>query len=107
MTQGKKSSRLMKHRWTNESRKYRILHHTKWSKGGGIEVPTRLIVIVFTPAREHGNFAVRWQSYDGATFGGDTFNTKEGAHNAFLRKYLEHNSMYKAGNVSHLPGIVK
>lgn len=102
-----KKSATMKHRYTNESRKYRILHATKWSTGNSIEVPSRLIVIAFTPTYDHGNFAVRWQNRDGSTYGGGSSNTREAAHNMFLKKYLEHNESYRKGNPSHLPGIVK
>jgi hypothetical protein len=108
MAEAKKSSRPMKHRWLAEQRKYRIIHATKWSKGGGIEVKSRLVVLAFTPVLEHrDNFALRWQNEDGATWGGSAFTTNEQAHNAFLRRYLEHNATYRAGNISHLPGIVK
>jgi hypothetical protein len=97
----------MRNSYANESRKYKILNHTKWSMGNDVELKTRLIVIEFTPKYEHRNFAVRMQTNDGATYGGDSFETYEGAHNAFLRKYLDHNASYRKGNPSHYPGIVK
>jgi len=75
--------------------------------GNDVELKTRLIVIEFTPKSKVGNYAVRMQTNDGATYGGGSFETHEGAHNAFLRRYLEHNASYGKGNPSHWPGIVK
>ena len=98
---------IMKNSYTNESRKYKILHHSRWSTGNDIEVPTRLIVIQFTPLHGHGDYALRWQNKDGATFGGGSFETEKGATERFLKSVQEHNEWYPAGNPSHLPGIVK
>jgi|WetSurMetagenome_2_1015567.scaffolds.fasta_scaffold112057_2 hypothetical protein len=97
----------MRNSYTNESRKYKILHHTKWSKGNDIEVPTRLIVIQFTPMRDHGDYALRWQNKDGATYGGGAFETETGATARFMRSVEVHNAIYRVGNPSHLPGVVK
>ena len=66
----------------------------------------RLVVIAYV-GRTHGSFAVRWQDKSGATFGGYSYETARTAHDAFMRKYLEHNESYRDGNISHLPGIVK
>ena len=90
----------------NESLPYRILHKTHWSKKGRIDKAMRLIVIQYA-GRKYGQFAVRWQDKNMATFGGYSYETKMDAHNAFLKKYLDHNTSYGPGNVSHLPGIVK
>lgn len=90
----------------NESGQYRIIHATKWSKKGRIDLPLRLVVLSFV-GRQYGAYALRWQGKDGATFGGYSFNTAQEAHDAFLRRYLSHNETYKRGNVSHLPGIVR
>jgi hypothetical protein len=87
----------------NESGSYRIVHATRWSKGGRIDKPMRLVVIAFVS----GGYAVREQDKSGATFGGSSFQSKESAHNAFLKRYLNHNESYRRGNVSHYPGIVK
>jgi len=99
----------MPNAYRNESHgKYRLLHYTKWSKGGGIEVRSRLVVIAFPSVKgEFGKYAVRYQNYDGATWGGASFNSHEEAHRAFLEKYLDHNRSFRKGNISHLPGIVK
>ena len=97
----------MKNSYTNESRKYKILHHTRWAPGNDVEVPTRLVVIQFTPLHGHGDYALRWQNKDGATYGGGAFNTEKGATERFLRSVQEHNEWYPKGNPSHLPGIVK
>ena len=90
----------------NESGTYRILHATKWSKKGAIDKAMRLVVLGFV-GREHGGYALRWQDRSGATFHGASFNTRNEAHNAFLRAYLRHNESYGPRNISHLPGIVK
>jgi hypothetical protein len=97
----------MPNRSRNESRgPYKILHETNWSKGQkDLEVRTRLVVIAFTKKLGYGDYALRWQNYDGATWGGSAFDSEREAHNAFMEKYLTHNKSYKEGNVSHLPGI--
>lgn len=102
------SKHSMPNAFVNESRgKYRILHATKWSKGGRGEVRTRLVVIAFSKIIGYGDYALRMQNYDGATYGGSAYNTAREAHTAFLRRYLQHNESYREGNVSHYPGIVK
>lgn len=90
----------------NESLPYRILHATRFSQGGRGEKPMRLVVIGYI-GRKYGQFAVRWQDKDGNTFSGYSYETSRDAHNAFMRRYLEHNESYRPGNISHLPGIVK
>ena len=97
----------MKNSYANELRKYKILHHTRWAKGNDVEVPTRLVVVQFTPLRGNGDYALRWQSKDGATFGGDSFNTEKGATDRFMKSFEEHNAIYRVANPSHLPGVVK
>jgi len=87
----------------NENGRYTIEYATLWSEGDRGEKPMRLVVIGYK--REYPEFAVRWQDKSGATFGGYTYQEKETAHNAFLRKYLEHNDSYKKDNISHLPGL--
>jgi hypothetical protein len=86
----------------NESGKYSILYATNYSKGNQIENPMRLVVIKY---ERNSEFALRWQDRSGATYGGYSYQTKEQAHNAFLRKYLDHNQAYRKGNPSHLPGL--
>lgn len=86
----------------NESSSYIIEYATLWSEGGRGEKPMRLVVIGYT---KYPEFAIRWQDKTGATFGGYSYQEKKNAHNAFLRKYLEHNDSYKEGNISHLPGL--
>jgi hypothetical protein len=107
MTKSIKSTHRMPKRNTNESQPYKIIHATKWSKGGRGEKRTRLIVQEYAQKNPFGKWAVRWQSYDGATFGGGALNSKETATNMFMKKYAEHNDSYKKGNISHLPGIVR
>lgn len=105
----RKSTKRKYPRGFNESRgPYRIIHATKWSKGGRGEQRTRLIVITW-PGNKigHGNYAIRWETADGATYGGYSFDTQRSAHDAFLHKYLEHNESFRPGNISHLPGIAK
>jgi hypothetical protein len=64
-------------------------------------------VIQFTPLNGHGDYALRWQSKDGATFGGGSFETETGATKRLMASVSEHNAIYRAGNPSHLPGVVK
>jgi hypothetical protein len=90
----------------NESKKYMVIHATAWSKGDKIEQKNRLVVIEYTPKPKYGGYAVRWQLQNKATFGGASYNSEEAAHNAFLRKYLDHNKDYPKGNPSYLPGLV-
>ena len=95
----------------NESGRYKVIHATRWSKGKkGLEKKTRLVVLehyTLTGTEVRG-YAVRLQTApDMATYGGSSYQVKENAENAWLRKYLEHNEMYKTGNVSHLPGLAK
>lgn len=90
----------------NESLPYRILHATRFSKGGRGEKPMRLVVIAYI-GRKYGAFAVRWQDKSGATHGGYSYEDARTAHDSFLHRYLEHNESYRPGNISHLPGIVK
>lgn len=110
------AQKRMKNKYRNEAQgRYRIIYATKWSKGGRGERRTRLIVIAFPiknrgrgdPFSHFGKFALRWQTPDGATFGGGSFNSREDAHHAFLRRYVEHNENYRKGNISHLPGMAK
>jgi archaellin len=103
-----RSTHRMPHRNTNESRTYKIAHATKWSKGkAGLEVRCRLIVMVYNQKDHFGKYAVRWQNYNGATWGGASFNSLEQANGVFMKRYKEHNADFKKGNVSHLPGNVK
>lgn len=97
----------MPKRNTNESQPYKIIHATKWSKGGRGEKRTRLIVQEYAQKNPFGKWAVRWQSYDGATFGGGSSNSEQAAVDRFWKVYSEHNASYKKGNISHLPGIVR
>jgi len=98
-------SHKMPHRNTNESRPYVTLYKTGWSRGGRGEVRTRLIVITFLKKLGYGDYALRWQNYDGATYGGGSFDHVADAYHAFIKKYAAHNEMYKKGNISHLPGL--
>ena len=98
---------VMPYKYANESRRYRILHATKWSKGNDIEVKCRLVVIEFTPKLGRGDYALRLQRIDGATHSGGSFDSVEAAYDQLLEEYVKHNRIYKAGNPSHYPGIVK
>lgn len=88
----------------NESSPYTVEYASRWSKGGHVEKPMRLVVIGYT---KYPEWAVRWQDKEGNTFGGYTYRSKEDAHTSFLKRYLEHNDSYKQGNISHLPGLLK
>jgi len=68
----------------NETYPYTIVHATRWSKGGQ------------TDGGENG-----------PTFGGSAYPSREAAHAAFMREYLAHNTIYRAGTISHLPGVAK
>jgi len=89
----------------NESGQYYIKYATQFSRGNKIEIPMRLVVIEYETAVHRGKFAVRWQDKKGNTSGGYSYDTEREAHNAFLRRYLDHNDSYKEGNPSHLPGM--
>lgn len=94
----------------SETYPYEVIHATKWSKGGNGEKKSRLVVIKYSPQKAGYQFAVRWQTPvgdNGPTFGGSSFSNERAAHDAFLKRYLEHNETYKKGNISHLPGIAK
>lgn len=98
----------MPNKFVNESKPYKVIHETAWSQGKeGLEKKTRLIVIEFDQKSNLGKWAVRWQSYDGATFHGGAFNSELEAYKAFSRRVVEHNRSYPMGNISHLPGILK
>jgi len=90
----------------NESLPYRILHATRWSKGGRGEKPMRLVVIGYI-GRKNGPYAIRWQDKSNATFGGYSYETRENALDGFINYYKRHNQSFGPGNISHLPGIVK
>ncbi len=96
----------------NETYPYTIVHATRWSKGGQTERKTRLVVLKFNyPAGSTKYpYAVRWQTdggENGPTFGGSAYPSSETAHAAFMREYLAHNTIYRAGTISHLPGVAK
>lgn len=94
----------------NETYPYDVIHATRWSKAkAGVERPTRLVVLKFRKT-EGWKYAVRWQTPsgdNGPTYGGASYPTEQSAHEAFMRKYLENNELYKKGNPSHLPGVAK
>ena len=96
----------------NETYPYDIVHATRWSKGGKAERKTRLVVLRFNlPAGSTKyRYAMRWQTdggEDGPTFGGASYPSRRSALDAMMRLYLEHNELYRAGTISHLPGIAK
>lgn len=96
----------------NETYPYDIIHATRWSKGGKAERKIRLVVLRFTlpTGSTKYRYAVRWQTdrgEDGPTFGGSAYPSSEAAHAAFMREYLAHNAIYRAGTISHLPGVAK
>lgn len=96
----------------NETYPYTIVHATRWSKGGQTERKTRLVVLKFNyPAGSTKYpYAVRWQTdggENGPTFGGSAFPSRKSAHDAFMKAYTDHNAVYRAGTISHLPGVAK
>jgi hypothetical protein len=94
----------------NERGNYTVIHATGWSKGDSIESKTRLVVIRFSDTKKPMRFAVRWQTGrgdNGPTFGGSAYGSKETAYEAFMNQYMDHNAIYRKGNPSHLPNIVK
>jgi hypothetical protein len=55
-------------------------------------------------------YAVRYQTPmgdNGPTYGGAAYPTEQSAHDSFMKRYLEHNELFKKGNASHFPGIAK
>lgn len=100
----------MPNKFRNEgSGRYVILHATKWSRGKkGLEPRTRIIAVMFPSIKgEFGKYAVRYQNWDGATWGGGSCNSKQEVHEIFKRKVHDHNASFRKGNISHLPGIVR
>ena len=100
----------MPNKFRNEaSGKYTVLHATGWSRGKkGLEPRMRIIAVMFPSVKgEFGKYAVRYQNWDGATFGGGSCNSKPQAFEVFKKKYHEHNASFRKGNISHLPGIVR
>lgn len=90
-----------------ESRDYVVIHATKYCKGDKNEPQMRLVVLEFRPKEPWGGYAIRYQTKDGATFGGMAFNSKQEAYDVFVQEFARHNSIFRKGNPSHLPGIVK
>jgi hypothetical protein len=100
----------MPNKFRNEgSGRYHILHMSRWSRGKkGLEPRARIIAIMFPSVKEEfGKYAVRYQNWDGATWGGGSCNSKPAVFEAFKKKYYEHNASFRKGNISHLPGIVR
>lgn len=94
----------------NERGNYVVIHATGWSKGNECEPKTRLVVIRFTDTKKPMRFAVRWQTGrgdNGPTFGGSAYGSKETAYDAFMNQYHDHNAIYRKGNSSHLPILMK
>lgn len=79
-----------------------LIAHTGYSKGGGCEVPFRMIL-----KYEETRFVSRYQRHDdGVEFQGDySHGTLEEAKRKFATRVSNHNSHYPEGCVSYVGDI--
>lgn len=91
-----------------------LIAYTPFSSGQeGLEKPTRLVLTQNWNDVDgtSDTYAIHYQTVDGALFSGryvscrvlgDTMALNE-AYCDFLKRIAEHNSLYREGNVSHIP----